>query len=203
MVKAFFGIKAPNDLIVGEQAAVRARVHEHGVGVLEHIEEDNIDRLHGVAWNRERAGLFTTAMEAWTKRAAGNKPVTASSGRDVTNAIAERMSATALMKVAIAGDLQPSDIHKNLLIEEDRFALGRLIGQLSRGRSIDIDAQQARILRHAIIKRGFGCLETQSDSLNYLLADAALTCRDMATWMTTLDRIVATGVAEKIQPRAG
>jgi hypothetical protein len=202
LVKAFFGIAAPNDLIVAERAAVRTRMQEHGVGVLEHIEEDNIGRVRRVAWNRERAGLFTKAMEAWTKRAADKKPVTVSSGRDVTNAVEERMTATALMKVAIAGDLQPSGTHKNLLIEEDRFAVGRLIGQLSRGRSIEIDARQARILRHAIIKRGFGCLETQSDAMNYLLADAALTCQDMATWMKALDRIVATGQAEIIQPRA-
>lgn len=202
LVKAFFGIAAPNDLIVAEQAAVRTRMQERGVGVLEHIEEDNIGRVRGVAWNRERAGLFTKAMETWTKRAADKKPITVSSGKDVTNAVEERMTATALMKVAIAGDLQPSDIHKNLLIEQDRFAVGRLIGQLSRGRSIDIDARQAKILRHAIIKRGFGCLETQSDSLNYLLADAALTCRDVATWMKTLNRIVAAGQAEIIHPGA-
>jgi hypothetical protein len=107
------------------------------------------------------------------------------------------------MKVAISGDLQPADIHKNLLVEKDRFAIGRLIGQLSRGRSVEIDARQAKILRHAIIKRGFGCLETQSDSMNYLLADAALTCQEIAVWMKTLDRIVATGQAEIIEPRAG
>lgn len=203
LVKAFFGIAAPNDLIVAEQAAVRASVHEQGVGVLEHIEEDNIGRVRGMAWNRERAGLFTKALESWAKRGADKKPVTASSGRDMTNAVAERMTATALMKVAIAGNLQPSDIHKNVLIEEDRFAIGRLIGQLSRGRPIELDARQAKILRHAIIKRGFGCLETQSDSLNYLLADAALTCQDVAIWTRTLDRIFATGQAEIIRPQAG
>jgi hypothetical protein len=156
-----------------------------------------------MAWNRERASLFTKAMEVWTKRAADEKPITVSSGRDVTNAVEERMTATALMKVAISGDLQPADIHKNLLVEKDRFAIGRLIGQLSRGRSVEIDARQAKILRHAIIKRGFGCLETQSDSMNYLLADAALTCQEIAVWMKTLDRIVATGQAEIIEPRAG
>ena len=203
LVKAFFGIPAPKDLIAGEQADVRARMHERGAGILEHIEEDNVGRVRGMAWNRERAGLFTKAMESWTKRTTSEKPITVSSGKDLTNAVEERMTPTALMKIAIAGDLQPSDIHKNLLIEEDRFEVGRLIGRLSRGRSIEIDAQQAKILRLAIIKRGFGCLETQLDGMNFLLADAALTCRDMAAWMKTLDRIVATGLTEIIQPQAG
>lgn len=202
LVKAFFGIAAPNDLIVGEQADVRARMHEHGARILEHIEKDNIGRVRGTAWNRERAGLVTKAMETWTKRAAIEKPITISSGEDLTNALEERMTATALMKIAISGDLQPSDIHKNLLVEEDRFAIGRLIGQLSRGRPIEIDASQAKILRYAIIKRGFGCLETQSDSMNYLLADAALSCQDMAAWMKILDRIVATGLVEIIRLQA-
>ncbi|MEW6397460.1 MAG: hypothetical protein AB1582_23330 [Pseudomonadota bacterium] len=201
LVKAFFAILAPKDLIVGEQAIVRAMMHERGAGILEHIEEDNIGRVRGTAWHRERAGLFTKAMESWAKRAAPEKPITVQSGKDLTNAVTERMTATALMKIAISGDLQPSNIHKNLLIEEDRFAIGRLIGQLSRGRPIEIDAPQAKILRHAIIKRGFGCLETQSDSMNFLLADAALSCRGMAAWMRTLDCIAATGVAETIQPQ--
>lgn len=200
LVKVFFGIAAPNDLIIAEQATVRTRMQEHGVGALERVEEDNIGRVRGMAWNRERAGLFTKAMEVWTKRAADEKPITVSSGSDVTNAVEERMTATALMKVAISGDLQPADIHKNPLVEEDRFAVGRSIGQLSRGRSVEIDARQAKILRHAIIKRGFGCLETQSDSMNYVLADAALICQEMAVWMKTLDRIVATGLAEIIEP---
>lgn len=201
LVKAFFGIPAPKDLIADEQAIVKAMMHERGAGILEHVEEDNISRVRGAAWNRERAGLFTKAMETWTKRAAIEKPITISSGEDLTNALEERMTATALMKIAVSGDLQPSDIHKNLLIEEDRFAIGRLIGQLSRGRQIEIDALQAKILRHAIIKRGFGCLETQSDSMNFLLADAALTCRDMTAWMKALDHIVSTGLAETIQPQ--
>ena len=202
LVKAFFGIAAPNDLIVGQQADVRARMHEHGPRILERIEEEGIARVRGMAWNRERAGLFTKAVEAWSKRAADRKPITVLRGEELTNAVEERMTATTLLKIAISGDLQPSDIHKNLLIEQARFELGRLIGQLSRGRSIELDAHQAKILRYAIIKRGLGCLETQSDSMNFLLADAALICRDTAGWMKTLDRIASTGVAEKIQPQA-
>lgn len=200
-VAAFFGIKTPRDLIDAEKADVLARKNEHGAGTLEHIEEDNINRVRGLAWNRERAGLFASAMEYWVTRSSSNQPITHAGAVQLTNAVAERMTATALMKIAIAGDLQPSDIHKNLLIEQDRFQVGRLIGQLSRGRTIEVDANQARILRYAIIERGFGCLETQSDSMNYLLADTALTVFDMATWMKTLDRIVATGLAEEIQPR--
>lgn len=202
LVKTFFGIPAAKGLIADEKADVRARMHEHGAGILDHIQDDNIARVRGVAWNRERAGRITKAMEHWAERASFEKPITALSGKRLTNSVDERMTAPALMKIAIAGDLQPSDIHKNLLIEQDRFAIGRLIGELSRGWSIEIDAQQAKILRHAIIKRGLGCLETQSDSLNFLLADAALSCRDMATWMKTLDRIVATSRAETIQPKA-
>lgn len=200
LVKAFFAILAPKDLIAGEQADVMVRMHKRGAGILEHVEEDNIGRVRGVAWNRERAGLFTKAMESWAKRVASGEPITILSGRYLTNAVEDRMTGVALMKIAISGNLQPSDIHKNLLIEEDRFAVGQLIGQLSRGKPIEIDASQAEILRHAIIKRGFGCLETQSDSMNFLLADAALTCRDMAAWMKILDRIVAEGATEIIQP---
>jgi hypothetical protein len=62
LVKAFFDIPAPKDLIAREQADVRARMHERGASILEHIEEDNIGRVRGVAWNRERAGLFTKAV---------------------------------------------------------------------------------------------------------------------------------------------
>jgi len=203
LVKAFFGIPAAKDLFVSEKADVAARVCEHGAAILEHIEDDNVDRVRGMAWNRERASQFINAMEHWAKRTTSGQPITALSGERLTNAVAERMTGPALMKIAIAGDLQPSDMHKNLLIEQDRFELGRLIGQLSRGRPIEIDAHRAKILRYAIIKRGFGCLETQSDAMNFLLADAALTCRDMADWMKTLDRIASTGVAEKLQPQAG
>lgn len=203
LVKAFFGIPAAKDLIADEKADIAARVGECGADVLEHIEDDNVDRVRGMAWNRERASQFTKAMERWAERTTSGQPITALSGERLTNAVAERMTGPALIKIAIAGDLQPSDIHKHLLIEQDRFELGRLIGQFARGRSIELDAHQARILRYAIIKRGFGCLETQSDAMNFLLADAALTCRDMAAWMKTLDRIASTGVAEKIQPQAG
>ncbi len=201
-VVAFFGIPRPNDLIIAEKADVGARKNERGAGNLEYIEDDNIDRVRGMAWNRERAGVFADAMEHWVKRSASKKPITVASGEALTNAVAERMTPSALMKVAISGDLQPSDIHKNLLIEMPRFDVGRLIGQLSRGRPIEVDAQQAKILRLAIIKGGLGCLETQSDGMNFLLADAALTCCGPAAWMKTLDRIVSTGVAEQIQPQA-
>lgn len=203
LAKDFFAILAPKDLIAGEKADVRARMQEHGTEILHHIEGDNIARVRGVAWNRERAGQSVRAMEHWAERATCDQPITVLSGKRLTNAVEERMTGPALMKIAIAGDLQPADVHKNLLIEQDRFELGRLIGQLSRGRSIEIDSHQAKILRYAIIKRGFGCLETQSDAMNLLLADAALTCRDMAAWMQTLDRIASTGVIEKIQPHAG
>ncbi|MGY2939570.1 hypothetical protein ACVWZ6_009172 [Bradyrhizobium sp. GM6.1] len=203
LVKAFFANLAPKDLIAGERADVRARMQDHGAEILHRIEEDNITRVREVAWNRARAGQFVKAMEHWAERKTCDQPITDLSGTRLTNAVEERMTGPALMKIAIAGDLQPADIHKNLLIEQDRFELGRVIGQLSRGRSIEIDTHQARILRYAIIKRGFGCLETQSDSMNWLLADAALTCRDIAAWMKTLDRVVSTGLAEKIQPQAG
>jgi len=201
LVAAFFGIPTANELITAEKADVRTIMHERGAGILEHIEQDNIGRVRGVAGNRDRAGLFVKAMESWVKRSVSKKPITWPGGVELTNAVAERMTATELMKVAISGDQQPSDVHKNLLIEKPRFEVGRLMGRLSRGQAIGLDAQQARVLRLAIIKRGFGCLETQSDSLNFLLADAALRCFGVVTWMKTLDRIVSTGIAEEIRPQ--
>lgn len=199
---AFFGIRTPKDLIIAETEDVWAKKNEHGASHLNYIEDDNIGRAGWVAWNRERAGLFAKAMEHWVKRSASEQPITSSSGEDVTNAVTERMTAPDLMKIALSGDLQPTDIHKNLLIEMSRFEVGRLIGRLSRGQAIELDAQQAKLLRLALIKRGFGCLETQSDAMNFLLADAALTCLDMAPLMKMLDRIVSTGVAEQIRPAA-
>lgn len=199
LAKAFFNISSAADLIAREKAGVGIRIREYGPGVLEHIEGDNVDRVQGMAWNRERASRVSKAMEHWAERTASSQPITILSGERLTNASAERMTASALMKIAIAGD---SEIHPNLVIEQDRFELGRVIGQLSRGRPIEIDAYHAMMLRFALIKRGLGCLETQFDTMNFLLAEAALTCRDMASWMKTLDRIASTGVGENIQPQA-
>jgi hypothetical protein len=202
LVATFYGIPTANELITAEKADVRTMMNERGARILEHIEQDNIGRVRGVAGNRDRAGLFVKAMESWIKRTVSKKPITWPSGVELTNAVAERMTATELMKIAISGDQQPSDVHKNLLIETLRFEVGRLMGRLSRGQAIEIDAQQARTLRLAIIKRGFGCLVTQSDSMNFLLADAALRCFGVVAWMKTLDRIVSTGIAEEIRPQA-
>jgi hypothetical protein len=201
LAAAFFGIPTANGLTTAEKADVRIMMNARGARILEHIEQDNIGRVRGAAANRDRAGLFVKAMESWGKRTVSKKPITWPGGVELTNAVSERMTATELMKVAISGDQQPSDIHKNLLIETPRFEVGRLMGRLSRGQAIELDSQQALVLRLAIIKRGFGCLETQSDSMNFLLADAALRCFGVVAWMKTLDRIVSTGVAEEIRPQ--
>jgi hypothetical protein len=201
LVKAFFGISAPKVLVAVEKANVLARKNERGIVTLDDIEDDNVARARGVAWNEDHARLVYGAMTGWIKGVRAGQPISVADGNALNNARPERMTASMLMKVAIAGDLNPSDIHKNLLIETTRFEAGRLIGQLSRGRTIELEPQVASIVKSALATYATREIEMQADSCDILIADAALVCYDPPYWSATLDRILETGVSERIPGR--
>jgi hypothetical protein len=201
LAATFFNVAQPQDLTIIEQADVLARKAEHGVEILDHIEQDNIARVRGMAWNEAQARVVHGAMAGWSESVRSNKPIGLADGNDLTNARPDRMTASALMKVAIAGDLNPADIHMNFQIERPRFAVGQLIGQMSRGGTIELQAAAAKILKRALATFATGRIETQADSCDILIADAALACYDPAYWSATLDRILDTGISERIAPK--
>jgi hypothetical protein len=201
LIPGFFGVPAAKRLIDAEKADVLARKNEQGTAILGAIEHDNVTRAADMARNESQAHVFCDAMSAWSENLRFGEPISLSEGHDLTNARPERMTAPALMKVAIAGDLNPADIHKNLLIERPRFEVGSLIGRMFRGHSAEFGRSAAAILKSAMATVSMGTIRTQSDSCDVLLADAALACHDLAYWTETLDRIIETGFSERIPPK--
>jgi hypothetical protein len=201
LVKAFFGISAPKVLVAVEKADVLARKNERGIATLDDIEDDNVARARGVAWNEDHARLAYGAMTGWIEGVRSDQPISLGDGNDLTNARPERITASALMKIAIAGDLNAADIHKNLLIEQPRFEVGRLVGRLSRGYTIELPPPAAKLLKSALVTFANGRIKTQADSCDILIADAALVCYDWPYWSATLDRILDTGMSARIPRR--
>jgi hypothetical protein len=195
----FFGTKLPSDQLRIEARDVAERLRTHGPDILSVIEADTRDRARGMSWNEERAKTFSHAMSQWNAAARANGPIESVDAIDVTNAIATRMDAPALMKVAIAGGFDPTSVHKNYLFERPRFELGVLLGELSRKRPIEMTPKHAAVLEAAIATVRRRRFETHADHCDWLLVEAAERCGLPEFWEPLVDRIVASGIPETIE----
>ena len=209
----FFGVANARDVGKAETFRVADRLGESLPGSAERreivatLERDHRERAGGLADHELRARAHEGAMGRWSGSVREGAPIEFADGLDVTNGIATRQSAPALMRVAIDGDLNPGEVHRNLATMSEPFEIGRLIGRLSRGRSIELKPEQAKILvqsLHVFASQlhGSGEPETEADGCAWYLAHAALSCHDLGFWNKTITRILETGAAETIEPGA-
>lgn len=145
-------------------------------------------------------------MGRWSASARKGAPIEFADGLDVTNGIVTRQSAPTLMRVALGGELNPAEVHRNLETMREVFQVGVLIGRLSRRQAIELTLGQAKILIQSLDVfvsqlHGSGQPETEADGCAWYLADAALRCHDLGFWNTTVARILETGKPETVMPR--
>jgi hypothetical protein len=194
----FFGTRKPGDQLKIEATHVAERVKAEGRNVLSSLEDDNRSRARDMSWNESRAEAFSRAMSRWVASAQKNEAVGLVDGIEITNAVATRMNAPALMKVAISGRFDPATAHKNVVLERRRFAVGVAIGELIRHCSIEITLEHAAILKNAIVTVEQRRSDTHADDCDVLLVEAALRCRSLEFWKDVLDRVLASGISERI-----
>lgn len=209
----FFGVDNARDVGKAETVRVANRLGESLPGSAERreivatLERDHREQAGGLADHELRARAHEGAMGRWSGSVREGAPIEFADGLDVANGIATRQSAPTLMRVAIDGDLNPGEVHRNLETMSESFEVGRLIGRLSRGRSIELKPEQAKILVQSLDVfasqvHGSGEPETEADGCAWYLADAALRCHDLGFWNRTIARILETGAAETIEPSA-
>lgn len=209
----FFGVEKPRDVGHAEADRVADRLASSLPGSAERkeitatLDRDHREQARGLADHELRAVAHERAMAQWSASVREGRPIDVADGRAVTNGNPTRQPAHVLMRVAIGGDLNPADVHRNLETMRDNFEVGRLIGLLNRGNSIELTAEQARMLGRSLQVfesqvRGSGRPETEADGCAWYLADAALSCHDLGFWNETIARILETGAAETIGPRA-
>jgi len=196
----FFGTRNPMDVWHGEARDVQERVAATGRAALPIIESDNRDRAAGMACNQERARTFNNTVRNWNSTARTGEPITLADGIQITNSIQNRMTAQALMKVAIEGDFDPTSVHMNVQLERNRFELGMQLGRLSRGRSIELSLEHASILKRAISTVQRKQCETHADACDWLLVDAAARSHLLPFWEAVTSRVLASGTSETINP---
>lgn len=212
LAAAFFGVENARDVGKAETVRVASRLGESLPGSAERreivatLERDHRERAGGLADHELRAKAHEGAMGRWSGSVREGAPIEFADGLDVTNGIATRQSAPALMRVAIDGDLNPAEVHRNMETMRETFEVGRLIGRLDRSRSVELTPEQAKILvqsLHVFVSQvhGSGEPETEADGCAWYLADAALRCHDLGFWNKTITRILETGAAETIEPR--
>lgn len=211
-VAQFFGVEKPRDVGHAEADRIADRLGTSLPGSAERKEiTANLDRDHreqarGLADHELRAVSHERAMAQWAASVREGRPIDVVDGRAVTNGNPTRQPAHALMRVAIDGDLNPADVHRNIETMREAFEVGRLIGQLSRGRSIELMPGHAELLivcLHVFASQlhGSGKPETEADGCAWYLADAALRCHDLGSWNRIIARILETGTPETIEPR--
>lgn len=209
----FFGVENPRDVGQAEVDRIAERLGTSSPGsaqrreITDALARDHLERAGGLADHEQRALMHERAMTRWSASLRAGEPIEFADGLDVANGIATRQSAPTLMRVAIDGDLNPGEVHRNLETMSESFEVGRLIGRLSRGRSIELKPEQAKILVQSLDVfasqvHGSGEPETEADGCAWYLADAALRCHDLGFWNRTIARILETGAAETIEPSA-
>jgi hypothetical protein len=212
LAAAFFGVENARDVGKAETVRVANRLGESLPGSAERreivatLERDHRERAGELADHELRAKAHEGAMGRWSGSVREDAPIAFADGLDVTNGIATRQSAPTLMRVAIDGDLNPADVHRNLETMRESFEVGRLIGRLSRGHSIELTVEQAKLLDQSLKVfesqvRGSGRPETEADGCDWYLADAALSCHDLGFWTETIARILDTGAAQTVERR--
>lgn len=194
----FFGTQRAIDRWRDEGREVAGRVKAEGRTVLPVLEADNTERASGVSWNEEQAQIYSGAMGRWNASVQANRPINLDDGEKVTNAVEARMTAPALMKVAISGDFDPTTVHKNLLLERKKFEVGMLLGRLDRSCSINLSPEQATVLKRAIGTVRRERCETQADACDWLLVEAAAKSYPLEFWEPLLDRMLASGTSETV-----
>lgn len=208
----FFGVENPRDVGRAEVDRITERLGTSSPGTAQRREitdalaRDHLERVGGLADHELRAVTHERAMARGSASLRGGKPIEFADGQDITNGIATRQSAPALMRAAIDGDLNPADVHRNLATMRDNFEVGRLIGRLGRKQSVELTLGQAKILIQSLDVfgsqlHGTGKPETEADGCAWYLADAALSCHDLGFWNETIARILETGAAETVEPR--
>lgn len=168
---------------------------------LETIEAGNLELLQALDGQEERTRKREGAMYRWNRNVDEDQPVDAADLRELTNAFIDRESAVELMRVAIAGDINPADTHGNLKTMRRTFAAGRKIGVLLRGQPITVTVEDALEIEAAIATVRSQRLETQKDGCYYYLADALGRCEDPLAWPELAGRIVASGRSEIVLPQ--
>jgi hypothetical protein len=197
----FFGTQKPIDRWRREARDVEERVNADGRTVLPLLEADNRERAKGMAWNEERARDFSGGMSRWNTAVVTNKPIDPADGVQVTNALEPRMTAPALMKVAISGNFDPAAVHKNLLWEQKKFEVGALLGRLDRGGAIELAPEHAAILKRAVETVRREQCETHADACDWQLIEAAARSYPPEFWTGLLDRVLASGNPETVMPK--
>lgn len=209
----FFSVQSARDVGKIEMNRIADKLETSKIGstgrgkIAAALERDHREQAGGLADHELRAVTHDRAMARWSTSAREGRPIAFADGLDVTNGIATRQSAPALMRVAIDGDLNPAEVHRNMETMRETFEVGLLIGRLGRGRSIELKPEHAKILvqsLHVFASQlhGSGRPETEADGCAWYLADAALNCHDLGFWNGTIARILETGAAETIEPRA-
>jgi hypothetical protein len=194
----FFGTRKPGDQLKIEATHVAERVKAEGRNVLSSLEDDNRSRARAMSWNASRTEAFSRAMSQWVASAQKNEAVGLVDGIEITNAVATRMDAPALMKLAISSGLDPSTVHQNVLLERPRFAVGVVLGELIRHRSIEFTPEHAAILHSAIATVEQRRSDTHADHCDALLVEAALRCRNLEFWKNAIDRVLGSAISERI-----
>lgn len=208
----FFGVENPRDVGQAEVDRIAERLGTSSPGTAQRREmtdalaRDHLERVGGLADHELRAVTHERAMVRWSASTRTGEPIEFADGQDITNGIATRQSAPALMRAAIDGDLNPAEVHRNLATMREDFEVGRLIGRLSRKQSIELTLGQARILIQSLDVfgsqlHGTGKPETEADGCAWYLAEAALSCHDLGFWNETIARILDTGAAETVEPQ--
>ncbi len=213
LAPTFFGVDKAGEVARAEEHRIAGRIEAFdpdapgAEDITAMLEQDNFDRLRHLADHELRAKAHEGAMARWSASVREGKPIEGADGLDVANGIVRRQSAPDLMRVAIDGDLNPAEVHRNLETMREAFEVGRLIGRLSRGCSIELAVGQAKILilsLHIFASQlhETGKPETEADGCAWFLADAALACHDLGFWNATVARILDTGEAETVAPQA-
>lgn len=209
----FFGVARANDVTKAEEGRIADRIGSFNADptALEEtaatLEREHFDQVRDLADHELRAQAHEGAMARWSASFRAGRPVEFADGLDVTNGSVTRQSAPTLMRLAIDGKLNPIEVNRNMETMREACEVGRLIGLLRKGHDIALTPEQAAILiqsLHVFVSQvhGSGRPETEADGCDWYLADAALGCHDLGFWNGTIARIVETGVAETVQPRA-
>ena len=206
IVADFMGVKKPTHVSRADATRTRERIRNAGRDVstiIGEIDEDHRDRASALFDNQVRAIAHDRAMERWSAAVRDGQPISRPQAIEICNGYSDRAPASELMRIAIAGDLNPADVHRNQETARMQFEVGRLLGRLRREQSITLSASHAQALAPTFnvfyrqrLEDGRPNLKSEKHACDYMLAEEALTYCDFRAWDEVLTRILATGVAE-------
>ena len=201
IVATFMRVKKGAHVARAEAERVRERLDGAGQAaatVMNEIEEDHVAQVGNLVDNQTRAIAHERAMERWSAAVRDGLPMSRAEAIEICNAHADRMASHDLMRIAIAGDLNPADVHRNRETSRQEFEVGRILGRLRRNQDITLEVSHAEILAPTFQIFAEQRLVTERDACAYLLAAEALSCRDLRSWHGILTRISETSAAETV-----